>query len=410
MRYMRVFVLVLVFASLSLSCSEMTDQPLSERTVRSLTPSEKALASSGNTFGLNLFREIARDPELEGRNMFISPLSVSYALGMTLNGAGGETREAMVNTLELEGFTPEEANESYRSLTDYLVNLDPTVRFQMANSIWYRDDFSVIPSFMDLNRAYFHAEVDGLDFSDPAASETINGWVKDATGGKIESIVPQQIPREAVMYLINAIYFKGAWRYQFDPEKTMDAPFQLLGGSEVGCSMMYQKGTFSMSPGQLFSALDMPYGDSLYSMTILLPEEAVTTDEVILWLNDASWQSVVNGLSPVEIEIYLPRFKLEFERSLKKDLAGLGMGVAFTSDADFSRMTDEKVFISEVLHKTFVEVNEEGTEAAAATSVEISRTSLSPVFRVDRPFVFAIRENRSGTILFIGRIAYPEQM
>jgi len=409
MRSIPLLILVLVFASLALSCSEMIDQPLSERTVRSLTPSEKALASSGNTFGLNLFREIARDPELEGRNMFISPLSVSYALGMTLNGAGGETREAIVNTLELEGLTPEEANESYRSLTDFLVNLDPTVRFQIASSIWYRDDFSVIPSFMDLNRAYFHAEVEGLDFSDPAASETINGWVKDATGGKIESIVPQQIPREAVMYLINAIYFKGAWRHRFDPEKTMDAPFELPGGSEVSCRMMYQKGTFSMSSGQLFSALDMPYGDSLYTMTILLPEEGVTTDEVIHWLNDASWQSVVNGLSPVEIEVYLPRFTLEFERSLKKDLAGLGMGVAFTSDADFSGMTDEKVFISEVLHKTFVEVNEEGTEAAAATSVEISRTSLSPVFRVDRPFVFAIRENRSRTILFIGRIAYPEQ-
>ncbi|UCC85344.1 MAG: serpin family protein [Gemmatimonadota bacterium] len=403
-----VFTLLLV--ALSVQCDgeisgvqEITGLP------RDLTAAEEGLIQSDNAFGLKLFREIDLQEEA-GANIFISPLSVAMALGMTYNGAAGETQQAMQETLELHGLTIDEVNASYRGLIDLLRNLDPSVEFLLANSIWYREGFAVEQDFLDVNREYFDAEVTALDFASPTAASTINDWVRAKTMGRIEEIVDDPIDWLVVMYLINAIYFKGDWTFQFDPDLTADRPFYLAGGGQVQVPMM-SFGTpadVRTYADQEVEVLDLYYGGKAYSMTILLPATGGDLDVLVGSLDSERWQEIVNGLATTNADVVLPKFTLEYELEMKDVLAALGMGIAFTDLADFSKIRSSGgLYISKVKHKTFVDVNEEGTEAAAVTSVEIREVSMPPTFVIDRPFLFAIREQFSGTILFMGKIVNP---
>ncbi len=379
---------------------------------RDLTGLEEELIQADNAFGLKLFQEIHAQED-GGKNIFISPLSVAMALGMTYNGAAGTTQEAMQETLELQGLTIDEVNESYRSLIELLRGLDPSVEFLLANSIWYRDVFPVLQDFIDVNRDYFDAEVTPLDFSDPSAAPTINQWVNDKTNGRITEIVDDPIPIFVVMYLINAIYFKGDWTVQFDPELTADRSFYLAdGGTKLVPMMTYPEpiAVRQFADGGA-TAIDLPYGGKAFSMTIVMPPYGGGTIEALIGSLDAErWAEIIDGLSSAESNVVMPKFTLEYDIELNDVLKALGMEIAFDElNADFSNMYPPplQVFISKVKHKTFVDVNEEGTEAAAVTSVEIGLTSLPPTVYVDRPFVFAIRERFSGTILFVGRIMDP---
>jgi serpin B len=302
----------------------------------------------------------------------------------------------------------EDVNISYRSLIDLLRQLDPNVNFQLANSIWYRQDFEVESTFVELNKTYFDAAVQALDFADPSALVTINNWVNTNTNGKIKTIL-DRIPDEALMYLINAIYFKGAWTTQFDARKTRDWSFTLSDGSTKSCRMMYMSDAdFTYFAAESFSAADLKYGSGDYSMTILLPNVGVNLDSLVEQMTNENWQGWLAQLRPVTIDLGLPKFELEYKLRANDVLEALGMGIAFSDAADFTGINRiGRLFISEVAHKTFVKVDEEGTEAAAVTSVEIRPTSISPSFMVDHPFVFVIHENRSGTILFMGKIVDP---
>ena len=392
------------------SCSGPTE-PSERRLPRALTSQEADLVASDNLFGLKLFGAVCEAEPAE-QNMLLSPLSVALALGMTLNGAAGETQAAMRVTLELAGLDEQEINEAYRSLIDLLRGMDPKVTVRIANSIWYRSGFPIAADFVLRNETCFDAVVEALDFSLPGAADIINAWVDEATSGLIDAIVKAPIPAEAVMYLINAIYFKGNWRQQFPAGKTEDAPFLLEGGGERTVPMMRLEGaTMPVYYGETFSALDLAYGDSLYSMTVLLPEAGHTAAEVVAALDQTTWSEVLDNLYPIEFAVIeLPRFELEYEVELKDVLTALGMGVAFDPvAADFSRMDaggHPGLWIEKVKHKTFMKVDEKGTEAAAVTAVVMIR-SLPPVFRVERPFVLVIRERHSGTILFIGRMMDP---
>jgi serpin B len=312
----------------------------------------------------------------------------------------------MARTLEFAGLSQSDINASYKSLIALLTGIDPEVVFQIANSIWYRPDLNVEQEFRDVNIQYFNAEVNSLDFGDPNAANTINGWVDRNTNGKIKEIVKSPIPRDAVMYLINAIYFKGTWTYRFDQNLTRDDLFELPDGSKIPCKLMYQKGTFRYFANNEVQVVDLPYGDAGFSMTVVLPKAGTKIDDFVAQMTQQRWMEWTSTLSSEEGELYLPKFKLEYEKRLNDVLKAMGMAIAFSpSLADFTRIDKRgQLFISEVKHKTFVQVDEEGTEAAAVTSVEISRTSMGLVIRVDRPFVFAIRENHSGTILFMGKI------
>ena len=385
------------------------EEPTDAPPPRPLTAAEEQVVNADNRFGLKLLRS-TMDAEEPSTNVFLSPLSVSTALGMALNGARGETRAAMEATLEKQGLSPPAINDAYRGLIGLLEGLDPNVEVALANSIWYREDFPVKQAFVDTNRTHFDAAVEELDFSAPNASDRINSWVNEETRGNIPKIVPNPIPEDLVMYLINATYFKGPWRDQFDPAKTEDEPFRRADGSTVSVPMM-EKTEDVVHPTyqtEQFRAVDIAYGDSLYSMTILLPHEDASVRSVVESLDAETWTQVTEGLAPQTLSrLKMPKFTLRYEKTLNDVLKDLGMGVAFTKRANFRAVADTALAIDKVKHKTFLRVNEEGTEASAATSVGFEPVSVPPSFIVDRPFVVVLRENHSGTILFIGAVMDP---
>jgi serine protease inhibitor len=397
-----------------LGCRDLgTQSELQQGQSRPLTSLEKSLVASDNAFGFSLLTAVNRDET--GRNLFVSPVSVSMALGMTMNGARGTTKDAMAQALEFNGLSQTDINSSYKSLIALLTNIDPKVTFQIANSIWHRPELNVEQSFKDVNKTFFDAEINSLNFSNPTAAKTINGWVDQNTHGKIKEIVPDPIADNLVMFLINAMYFKGTWTYRFDSTKTQNDFFTAADGTRKSCRMMVQGGTFSYFADDQLQAIDMPYGSAGFSATVLLPKTGTNIESFTSGLTQQQWNTLIGHLVRKKGEIQIPKFKLEYKKKLNDMLIAMGMGIAFKPDeADF-RDIDKRgnLFISEVMHKTFVQVDEEGTEAAAVTSVGVGTTSVGPsdtfFMRVDRPFLFVIREHQSGTILFIGKIVDPSQ-
>jgi serine protease inhibitor len=380
---------------------------------RALTAAEQRLVTDFNRFGFKLLRQVAQ--EEPDSNVFISPISVSFALGMTLNGAASTTEQAMKTTLEFTDLDMEEINRSYQSLMELLISLDTRVEFQIANSIWYRLGEHPLETFLETCSSYFGSEVSALDFSSPDAAPTINAWVEDKTQGRIDEIVDAPIPKDTVMFLINALYFLGRWTYQFDSDLTRDAWFELGDGSFARCRMMQRPGDdeiseYSLYEDDVIQVVDLPYGDGLFSMAVVLPHIGVDIDSLIAELDQSTWDDYMDNLHTGDGRLHLPKFEIEYGSELKDALTALGMGAAFTPGvADFSRMFEEHVWVDKVRHKTFVKVDEAGTEAAATTMVEIVKSAEPGYFDmyVDRPFIFAIREHHSGTIVFIGKIVDP---
>ncbi len=401
------FLIVLAIISYSfLQCSSGITNPV----VRELTPLEKQLVSSSSEFGFNLFKKINK---VEAQNnIFISPLSVSMALGMALNGASGTTYDAMKSTLEFSSLTKQQINETYQSLIGLLTKSDPKVTFNIANSIWYKNTFNFKKEFIDVNKKYFNAEVESLDFTNNNSVNIINNWVNEKTNGKISKIV-EKIPQNIIMYLINAIYFKGTWKYEFNKKSTQQDIFNDINGNQITCNMMAQKNKFLYYSNSDLQIIDLPYGNENFSMVVILPVWGKNVNEVIEQLDKNTWNNYLSNLKKEEGTIQLPKFKLENKYLLNKVLKQLGMEIAFDKGkADFTNMNKSGgIYIDEVLHKTFVQVDEEGTEATAVTSVSFGVTSAGGngfLMRVDRPFVFIIKEKNSNSILFMGKVIKPE--
>jgi len=397
--------------ALVLACSGATEprpgepSPVLEALPRALSAGEQKIIAANNDFSFSLFRRLGA-AEADS-NVFVSPLSASMALGMAMNGASGTTFDEMRATLGFGTASESEIDQGYKSLIALLRGLDPGVDFRIANSIWAREGFPVTPSFLDAGRTWFDAQAATLDFASPGAVKSINDWVSTATAGKIPTIL-DQIRSDEVLFLINAIYFKGSWRAKFDPALTVDAPFHGIAGDQPA-KLMHREGTIRYLQTPTFSAVDLPYGNSAYSMSVVLPNTGQSVDAVLASLQTDSWSAWAAQFRDAEIDLHLPRLELAWERMLIPDLQTLGMRAPFQANgADFSRMSPlgDQLFISTVKQKTYVKVNEEGTEAAAATSVGMTATSapLRTAFRVDRPYVFVIRERLSGTILFLGAI------
>jgi serpin B len=375
---------------------------------RPLTSQEQAVIGASNRFAFDLLREAsARDT---ASNVFLSPLSASMALGMTMNGARGETFTGMRTALGFGVMEPAEINASYRSLTQLLLGLDRNVELRLANSIWVRQGFPLHDSFVRSSEESFGARVAALDFGSPAAVQTINGWVDRSTNGKIRTIV-DRIDADIVMYLINAVYFKGSWTEQFDRQQTSPAPFVLADGTQRTVQMMHRsKARVRALATPDVQMVDLPYGREAFSMTLVLPPRGRSAKEWAATVTADQWQRWTGELRERELDVYLPRFRLEYEQVLNGTLRALGMETAFDERAaDFGGMSPmgADLFIDEVKQKTFLEVNERGTEAAAVTSVGVAPTSMPPSFRADRPFLLAIRERLSGTLLFVGVIGAP---
>jgi serine protease inhibitor len=389
------------------------DSSLMRGLPRALSIEEHAVIHASNSFAFDILRETVRQQPAD--NVFLSPLSASLALGMTMNGARGPTQDGMRGVLGFGNMELADVNEAYRALIDLLVRLDRGVDIRIANSIWALQGFPFHEDFYDTARRYFDAEVSTLDFARPDAAATINRWVAQKTGNRIEEIVEAPIPRDVVMYLINAVHFKGDWRVRFERGLTADAPFRRPDGSQATVPMMQQRAELlhHYDAAAAVDVVELLYGRGAFAMTIVLPAAGVDVDDVIADLDAVQWRNWLDGLQERQLQFAMPRFRLEYETLMNEPLVTLGMGVAFgrAPGTDFRGLSPLglELFITNVRQKTFVDVNEEGTEAAAATSVEIGRTSGPPSVTVDRPFLLAIRERFSGTILFIGKVGDPAQ-
>lgn len=373
-----------------------------------MTPKSLQLVKTNNAFTFNLFKAI---PETPGENVMVSPLSISLALSMTLNGADGSTKTDMINALGLNDLSVEEINQVYLDLITALKKADPNVVMNVANSIWIRKNFPVLEPFIATNQKYYDARVESLDFN-ASALNTINGWVNEKTNTKIPKIL-DEISADEIMFLINAIYFNGKWQVQFEKSQTQNGSFTLATGGNVNVPLMKIKETFGYSEQAGYEALKMPYGRGKFGMVVLLPDVGKTPDQIMEQMNPSTWKTLKTSLeSSVKVDVWMPRFKFTWESDLKEILSSLGMAVAFSNDeANFTKInSDGHLFITKVKHKTFIDVNEEGTEAAAATSVGIGLTSVGPggpEFHAIRPFLFFITEEDTGAILFAGKIENP---
>ncbi len=372
----------------------------------------------GNTkFGIELMKKICEAGK--GENIFISPASISIALAMTMNGADNETRQAMLETLGLDGMDDETINFQFQQLRTILENPDPKIELSIANSIWARKGFPFKEDFLNINKTYFYAKTTELDFDSADAAEAINKWVRDKTNNKIDQMVNPPINPDTIMFLLNAIYFNGTWEKEFDSKLTKDRPFYFADGTSKKVPMMERKDDFLYLEDDAFQSVYLPYGsgDGRIGMYIFLPVEYSSLDEFMAGIDSVKWAKWMKAYRELEGPVVLPKFKFEYEISLNDTLKAMGMELAFdSSKADFGKMfpisAGQNVYISNVKHKSYVDVGEKGTEAAAVTSVEFGVTSMPMEPKtfsmvVDRPFMFSIVDNLTGTILFMGTVDAP---
>lgn len=383
------------------ACQDNSPEPDNSPNLRTLSQAEVQVAAGANDFAFNLFEKL-QQPTPE--NTFISPLSVSMALGMLLNGAGNETQQSILNTIEFADFTQEEVNAGFRDLTSLLTSMDRTVELGIANSVWYDHNYPVHADFSATIQNYYDGKVQGADFGSPSTKEEINSWVEDKTNGKIKDLLESISPNE-IMYLINTVYFKGEWTYQFDPTKTKTAAFTNYDNTSSSVNMMFSKGaTVNYHSGDGVEVIEIPYGNEQFTFTVVMPGSPSEITTVANDLTAAKLQNWLSESDSVTVELELPRFKLEWREDIKSKLEAMGMIMH-----DYPKLFQNPlgVQVSRVIHQTFLEVNEKGSEAAAATAISIELTSApaKPTrISINKPFLFMIREKHSGAILFLGQM------
>ncbi len=383
--------------------SEVPDTPTP--VVRELSVSEADIVASSNNFTFDLMTEIEKD--FPDENYFISSFSVKTALSMVMNGAVGNSQEGFIQTLGLGGSTPEAINESYKSLLAYIYSLDPSVTLNVANSNWYSDEYVINNDFAEILTTYYSSEVFERDFGNPATLDALNGWVENETNGKIKDILDDIDPAH-VMFLVNAIYFKASWTNRFDANATKNLPFLLNDGQSVDVPMMMGEVKHWSSYDNTLKAqvIEIPYGNENYAFTIIMPDEPSAVNNLVSKIDVENLNNVLADSTTLIRDLYLPKFELDFKTDLLVPLINMGMPLTGL-DKLFSEPLP--LAISEVIHQSFLEVNEEGSEAAAATVIGVELTSVPAATHINQPFVFLIRERNSGTILFSGKLLDPSE-
>jgi serpin B len=377
------------------------------------TKADQALALANNHFGFALLAKLLA-AQAKG-NVFISPSSIAMALDMALAGAVGNTQQAMMKALAMKGLTPGDVDQANLDLRKALANPDKEVQLSIANSLWLSKGIDFVPGFLDIGTKSYGAKVSSLDFSSPDAGKTINAWVKDNTGGKIPEIVADGPMAGMVCVLVNAVYFVGRWTDVFDKAQTKPHPFTLLDGTKKDLPMMTQSGEYEYVKQPGFEAIRLPYGTKRVAMYIFLPDKSTNVGALCKKLGEGGWENWTEGMEETPGQITLPKFRAEYGVQLNDALQAMGMSVAFDpAKADFSKMCGKPgdAWIGQVIHKTFVEVDEEGTKAAAATAIQMPGAAAPrPVtpfnMVVDRPFFCAIVDSLTNTILFMGAIVSP---
>ncbi len=378
-----------------------------------LTAQAPVVINSNNAFGIELFKRITLE---EDGNFMLSPLSASVALTMLLNGCGGDTYTQLKETLQYpEELEIGDINEAYSSLVIQLLQADSKVKIAIANAIFYRLGFEVKPLFLSTMSQHYDAHIQGLDFGLPSALAIINGWASDNTYQKIPKVL-DEIDPDAVMFLMNALYFKGDWSYQFDKSQTQLRPFSLDNGTSIDVNTMHGEVGAKCTLGESYNAIELPYGRTNFTMVIVVPTESL--DELYSSFNAETWNEITISMDEFSeyssVEVFMPKFIFSYEKYLNDQLISMGMVDAFIPFvADLSGISDASIYVNFVKQNTFVEVNEEGTEAAAVTTIGVYETSVGPgnppIFIVDKPFIFAIRERTTNTLMFIGKVENPQE-
>ena len=366
-----------------------------------LTDAEKARVESGNVFAFKLLQKVYAEQQA---SIIMSPLSVQYALGMVNNGASGETERQISAVLGQEGRA--DLNAFCRHLLSDLPRVDTTVTLSIANGILLNNDYTMKPAFQQAVEENYDALVEAMPFANPnAVVSRVNGWCSEKTCGKIPQILSDVSP-DAILFALNAIYFKGSWRDAFNAKYTREQDFRTAGGGTTPVQMMHREGKFSYGENDHFQRLALPYGNGRFAMEVFLPKGDLA--ECLEYMKNTPWSELKKGSSP-EVIVSFPRFKTETFLNLNKILSALGMPRAFTDGAQFFDLVEnDAAKISRVLHKALIEVEETGTEAAAVTAVEMVRLTAIPdppkpkYFTADHPFVYVITERSSGAILFTG--------
>lgn len=370
-----------------------------------LTKAEMEISQAANQFGFDVYHKIYKD-----KDIFMSPLSISLALSMTASGASGQTAEQMLSVLGFEGQSTADLGSYYQKMVAALLEADPKTTFEVANSIWANNDaIHVLDSFKDDVVKYYSSEIHSADFSLQSTVDRVNKWVSDKTHGKIPTILDGPDP-DLVMALINALYFKGKWAFEFD-EGTKKENFSKLSGGKTKVDMMTVKEQLRYSVQDGFRMVSLPYGNGSFTMDVILPPEDESFDKAVARFDAKLYSRLIHSsYGTANVNLKLPKFTFSYDADLTRTLIDLGMEQAFNEHADFSAMAKEPLCISKVLHKTFVDVNEKGTEAAAVTFVGMFTTALpnppapqNVDFFVDRPFMFVIKESSTGAVLFIGQ-------
>lgn len=375
-----------------------------------LRSAEQQMVRADQTFAFEFFEHLFVEESLgEDNNFMVSPLSLSMALAMTWNGAAGETKEAMQQTLKMDGFSDDELNSYYKKLREALLKTDPSTKLSIANAIFTNQSVKIKPDFVNTNRSFYEATVEAVDFTRTETVGIINKWASDNTNGLIEKVIEKTKP-EDLMYLLNAIYFKGIWNSEFDKKNTSERPFTYENGTRKNVEMMKQTAKFNYTNDENLQLVQLPYGNQAFSMMVLLPAEDKKLQDVVeVTRQEGYWENLKSGLYEAEVELSLPKFKTEYSKRLNEVLTKMGMGIAFANVADFSRMSDAPAKIDFVKQDTYISTDESGTEAAAVTTIGMIMTSLpvnpeKVVFNANRPFLYLIQENSTGAILFMGAV------
>ncbi|QRR04276.1 serpin family protein [Dyadobacter sandarakinus] len=369
------------------------------------------ISNATTDFAFDFFGQV-RQAEAGNPNIFVSPLSLHMALGMLLNGAENETAAQLASTLKADSVSVEKLNDAYKTLISKLPAADSRVILGLANSAWYdKNQISVAQPYQQLLKDRFDAQISGIPF-DGNAADKINQWADDKTRGKIKKVINAIDPGQ-VMFLLNALYFKGDWRYKFDRDKTIDTPFRLENGTTKNVKMMYISNDFAAMPGSRYSAVKLPYGNGQFSMTLIIPRGSVTIGDVLSEITANDWKTLQStGMYKHKARVGLPRFALNYNVKLNSTLENMGMKRIFTPQAQFGKITTTaSLFVDFIKQDTYLGIDEQGTEAAAVTTIGISTTSMGPdglEYICDRPFGLVISEETSKTILFMGQIKNPE--
>lgn len=394
-----------------ITCCDRLPQQSNQRRDIVLTKTEQAISADVNHFAFNLFRQVC----LEDENYFLSPLSASLALSMTANGTAGETASQMKEVLGFDSYSYKDMNGFFKKLSQALVQADKLTEVGLANSIWIRKGFPVKDSYKEIVKNSYLAQIEELDFFSPLAVKTINDWCSSKTKGRIDKII-DQIEPAMVMYLINALYFKGPWTKSFDQSSSYRDYFYSDNNTRQMVDYMIQTDTFPYVETEYARVAELPYGNEAFSMVLVLPNPGVHTNRVVKEeMNKTGWEAITSGLerNKRRLTVSMPKFKYEYEKNLIPTLQAMGMVIPFIGGvADFSNLSPVSgLYISLVKQKTFIEVNEKGTEAAAVTVVGIKESSANnPLpFYINRSFIYIIKEKSTGIILFMGKMSFFEE-